>query len=115
MFTSAFGDIHCDLHASKSVLAQPPIAIGVQKNSEYLEVVKHAADTVIGTGHMNKIMQYNAYALKLKESCETNPTPQITFNTVSSIFIFLLFFIGLSSLVVTIECLLVLKRGKLLS
>ena len=107
---SPYIDCH-QLHISKAILDEPSTGIGLQKNSEYLEVVEYAANGIIGSGHMNKILKYNIYALKAEETCESQQLPLIEYSSVRSIFNTLICFIVLSLLVAIAEYFWVMKKG----
>ena len=113
MFTlGPLRDISCELHTSKSILSEPLMGIGLQKNSEYFEVFKCVADAIVGSGHLSKIFTYNIYALKSQETCTSQHSLYIEYSTVSYMFNFLMFFMGMSLLVALVEYVWVSTKGR---
>lgn len=99
-FAYQLADIHCELHASKSAIAIPTMAVGLQKDSQYLQVVQAATINIVGSGHLNRLEEYNMYTLKSNEKCTDNTqTRSIDFLSLFHIFSLLFSFMVLSSIV----------------
>ena len=108
-----FAELHCAFHASKSAIASPLMGIGLQKNSQYYQVINEALGVIIESGHWKKIAHNNINDLKTDEMCENSQTPVIEYSTVGYIFNSFMLFVILSLTVAVAEYLWALKMGRL--
>ena len=108
-----FAELHCAFHASKSAIASPLMGIGLQKNSQYYQVINEALGVIIESGHWKKIAHNNINDLKTDEMCGNSQTPVIEYSTVGYIFNSFMLFVILSLTVAIVEYLWALKMGRL--